>query len=204
MIETTVHDSTGEAGALSDEALMARVARGDDRALAALYDRYSRTVYGLSLRILTSAEQAEDIVQETFWRVWNRSATFQSSNGQFAAWLFGIARNLCIDELRRRQARPATGKGGDELLLLSIPDAQPDVEDLTWEAERRRLIVAALADLPADQRQVVELAYFGGLSQREIADQLSSPLGTVKTRIRLALQKLKGVLQHQGIGYEDR
>lgn len=204
VIETTLRDSTGEPGVLSDEALMALVARGEDGALASLYDRYSRTVYGLSLRILGSAEQAEEIVQETFWRVWNRSATFQSGNGQFAPWLFGIARNLCIDELRRRRARPATGRGGDELLLLSIPDAQPQVEDLTWEAERRRLILGALADLPADQRQVVELAYFGGLSQREIADQLRSPLGTVKTRIRLALQKLKGVLQHQGIDYEDR
>lgn len=203
VIETTLHDSTGEPGALTDEALMALVAGGDSRALASLYDRYSRTVYGLSLRILASAEHAEDVVQEAFWRVWNRSATFQASNGQFAPWLFGIARNLCIDELRRRQARPATARGGDEQVLLSIPDARPDVEDLTWEAERRRLIVGALADLPADQRQVIELAYFGGLSQREIADQLSSPLGTVKTRIRLALQKLKGVLQHQGISYED-
>jgi RNA polymerase sigma-70 factor, ECF subfamily len=202
VIETTLPDSTGGPDALSDEGLMELVARGDSRALALLYDRYARTVYGLSLRILSSAEHAEDIVQETFWRVWSRGATFQSSNGQFAPWLFGIARNLCIDELRRRQARPIT-KGDGEQALLTIPDGQPHVDDLTWEAERRRLIVGALSDLPADQRQVIELAYFGGLSQREIAERLSSPLGTVKTRIRLALQKLKGVLQHQGIGYED-
>jgi len=198
VIETTRPESLDEPGALSDEALMARVAGGENQALALLYDRYGRTVYGLALRILSSAEQAEEVVQETFWRVWSRAATFQSSSGQFTAWLFGIARNLCIDELRRRQARPAISADGAQA-LLSIPDSQPHVDDLTWEAERRRLILGALADLPADQRQVIELAYFGGLSQREIAERLNSPLGTIKTRIRLALQKLKGVLQHQGI-----
>jgi RNA polymerase sigma-70 factor (ECF subfamily) len=190
---------------ISDEQLMALVAIGDSRAIAQLYDRYARIVYGLSLKILANAEQAEDVVQETFWRVWSRSKTFQSMQGSFAPWLFGIARNLCIDELRRRRSRPhAAGNATDEQVLLAVPDQQQDVDALTWEAERRRLIVSALSDLPADQRQVIEMAYFGGLSQREIADQLCSPLGTVKTRIRLALQKLKGVLQHQGIGLDDR
>jgi RNA polymerase sigma-70 factor (ECF subfamily) len=188
---------------LGDEALIAQVADGDSAALEQLYSRYGRVVYGLALRILTSPEHAEDVVQETFWRVWRRAATFQSGSGQFAPWLFGIARNLCIDELRRRQARPAAALGEDEM-LLAIPDAQPAVDDLTWEAERRRLISGALSELPPDQRQVIELAYFAGLSQREIAEQLNNPLGTVKTRVRLALQKLKGLLQHQGIGFEDR
>jgi RNA polymerase sigma-70 factor (ECF subfamily) len=190
---------------LSDERLMELVAIGDNRAISHLYDRYARVVYGLSLKILANTEHAEDVVQETFWRVWSRSKTFQSVQGSFTPWLFGIARNLCIDELRRRRSRPSTGaNGSDEQVLLSVPDTQQDVDTLTWEAERRRLIINALNELPDDQRQVVELAYFGGLSQREIADQLCSPLGTVKTRIRLALQKLKGVLQHQGIGLEDR
>lgn len=188
---------------LSDEALIAHVAAGDGAALEQLYSRYGRVVYGLALRILTSPEHAEDVVQETFWRVWRRAGTFQSTSGQFAPWLFGIARNLCIDELRRRQARPAPTFGEDEA-ILAIPDGQPAVHDLTWEAERRRLITGALGELPPDQRQVIELAYFAGLSQREIAEQLNNPLGTVKTRVRLALQKLKGLLQHQGIGLEDR
>lgn len=188
---------------LDDEALMARVAAGDTEALDQLYQRYARVVYGLALRILGVADQAEDAVQETFWRVWSRGATFQLTGGSFAPWLFGIARNHCIDELRRRRSRPAARGGDDSELLLAIPADQPDVDDLTWEGERRRLIGSALADLPADQREVIELAYFRGLSQREIAERLNNPLGTVKTRVRLALQKLKGLLQHQGIGMND-
>ncbi|HMQ31144.1 MAG TPA: sigma-70 family RNA polymerase sigma factor [Chloroflexaceae bacterium] len=188
---------------LSDEVLIVHVASGDSRALEQLYSRYGRVVYGLALRMLSSAEQAEDVVQETFWRVWRRAATFQSASGLFAPWLFGIARNLCIDELRRRQARPAVSPVEDQV-LTAIPDPQPAVDELTWEAERRRLITSALGELPPDQRQVIELAYFAGLSQREIAEQLANPLGTVKTRVRLALQKLKGLLQHQGVGLEDR
>lgn len=189
----------------SDEALMSLVAGGDSQALEQLYGRYARVAYGLAVKILSNAEQAEDVVQEAFWRVWNRAATFQAGNGQFAPWLFGIVRNLCIDEIRRRQSRPtALQQDSDEQALLAVPDSQPDMDTLTWEAERRRLITSALAELPPDQRQVIELAYFGGLSQREIADKLNNPLGTVKTRVRLALGKLKGVLQHQGIGQEDR
>jgi RNA polymerase sigma-70 factor (ECF subfamily) len=188
---------------LDDEALMARVAVGDAEALDHLYQRYSRVVYGLSLRILGAAEPAEDAVQETFWRVWNRGATFQLTGGAFAPWLFGIARNHCIDELRRRRSRPTTRGGDDSEVLLAIPSNQPAVDDLTWEGERRRLISTALADLPSDQREVIEMAYFRGLSQREIAEQLDNPLGTVKTRVRLGLQKLKSLLQHQGISIEE-
>ncbi len=186
---------------LSDEALMELVAAGDSSALAQLYDRHSRTVYGLALRMLASAESAEEVVQETFWRIWKRAATFQA-NSAFLPWMFGIARNLCIDELRRRQARPVTAGNNDEL-LTSLPDQQQNVEQSTIETERRRLITSALADLPSDQREVIELAYFGGLSQREIADHLQSPLGTIKTRIRLGLQKLKQTLLHHGIDATD-
>ncbi|NJN15126.1 MAG: sigma-70 family RNA polymerase sigma factor [Oscillochloris sp.] len=197
--------NTGATDQATDETLMMLIAEGDSIALARLYDRYSRVVYGLALRILGNAEPAEDIVQETFWRVWKRSTTFQASQGQVAPWLFGIARNLCIDELRRRQSRPATISNGiDTPLIAALPDLGQDVEALSWEIERRQLIVGALSELPADQRQVIELAYFGGLSQREIAAQLESPLGTIKTRIRLALQKLKGSLQQLGVGQDDR
>jgi RNA polymerase sigma-70 factor, ECF subfamily len=195
-------ERTAESAILSDEVLVAQVAAGDSRALEQLYGRYGRTVYGLALKILGSAEPAEDVVQETFWRVWRRAGTFQMGSGQFTPWLFGITRNLCIDELRRRQARPQAN-GTEDQVLNAIPDAQPAVDDLTWELERRRLIISALDELPPDQRQVIELAYFGGLSQREIAAQLNNPLGTVKTRVRLALQKLKGLLQNQGIVADD-
>jgi RNA polymerase sigma-70 factor (ECF subfamily) len=199
-----MHHRTLVTDPLDDEALMARVAAGDTDALDLLYGRYARVVYGLALRILESSGQAEDVVQETFWRVWSRRATFQVGGGPFAPWLFGIARNYCIDELRRQRTRPMLSAGDSAQALLVIPDDQQSIDDMTWEGERRRLITSALADLPADQREVIELAYFHGLSQREIAEQLKNPLGTVKTRVRLALQKLKGLLQHQGIGQEDR
>ncbi|MCU0492616.1 MAG: sigma-70 family RNA polymerase sigma factor [Chloroflexaceae bacterium] len=195
----------GDTSQQSDETLMAMVATGDRLALEQLYDRYARTVYGLALRMLANAEHAEDVVQETFWRVWRRGATFQAGQGQFAGWLFGIAHNLCIDDLRRRRVRPTVVyEGQDPTLLHELPDGQQDVDTLTWQNEQRRLIVEALRDLPHDQRQVIELAYFSGLSQREIAEHLQDPLGTVKTRARLALQKLKHLLQAQGIGLEDR
>lgn len=187
----------------SDEMLMTQIVSGDSRALEQLYSRYSRVVYGLALRILGNPELAEDIVQEAFWRIWNRGATFQAGSGQFAPWIFGITRNLCIDELRRRQARPIPASASSTPdLLLDIPDEQQDVAVLTWESERRRLISGALADLPTDQREAIELAYFAGLTQREIAERLNDPLGTVKTRIRLGLQKLRGLLQRQGIDLE--
>jgi RNA polymerase sigma-70 factor (ECF subfamily) len=186
---------------LSDEALMELVAAGDSAALAQLYDRHARAVYGLALRMLAAAEPAEEVVQETFWRIWKRAATYQR-NSSFLPWMFGITRNLCIDELRRRQVRPVSA-GNDEEILSVLTDQQQNVEQSTLEAERRRLITSALADLPQDQREVIELAYFGGLSQREIADHLQSPLGTIKTRIRLGLQKLKQALLHYGIDAND-
>jgi RNA polymerase sigma-70 factor (ECF subfamily) len=116
--------------------------------------------------------------------------------------MFGIARNLCIDELRRRQARPVAASNNEDI-LTTLTDQQQNVEQSTIETERRRLITSALADLPTDQREVIELAYFGGLSQREIAEYLQSPLGTIKTRIRLGLQKLKQTLLHYGIDAND-
>lgn len=190
---------------LSDETLMEQVSSGNTFALEQLYDRYSRTVYGMALRMLANAEHAEDVVQEAFWRVWRRSSTFQVGQGQFTSWLFGITHNLCIDELRRQRSRPTPvyDDPGNQL-LLDMPDTQQDVDVLTWQSEKRRMIVDALRQLPPDQREVIELAYFGGLSQREIADRLKDPLGTVKTRIRLGLQKLKQLLQNQGVGQEDR
>jgi RNA polymerase sigma-70 factor (ECF subfamily) len=187
---------------LSDEALMLQVAEGNSQALELLYSRYSRTAYGLALRIVANAEQAEELVQEAFWRVWRRGATFQAES-LFAPWFFGIVRNLCIDELRRRQSRPKASGGTDEEILQAVPDQSPDTETLAWDAERRRLINEAMRDLPSDQRQVIELAYFSGLSQREIAERLNDPLGTVKTRTRLALQKLKHLLLGQGISQDD-
>src|SRR5262245_35776162 len=190
---------TGGRTAPEDEALLARVAAGDTRALETLYDRYSGVVYGTALRILGAAELAEEVVQETFWRVWRRSGTFQPGRGQASSWILGIAHNLAIDELRRQRARPnPVYDEEDRPVLRDLEDSRMDVASAALEEEQRRLISAALDQIPAEQREAIELAYFGGLSQSEIAARLHNPLGTVKTRIRLGLQKLRDILTAQG------
>jgi RNA polymerase sigma-70 factor (ECF subfamily) len=182
-----------------DEALLARVVAGDSRALEALYDRYARVVYSAALRILGSAELAEEVVQETFWRVWRRSGTFQTGRGQVSSWILGIAHNLAIDELRRQRARPSPVYDQEgRPVLRDMEDSRMDVAGAALEQEQRRLISAALEQIPSEQREAIELAYFGGLSQSEIAARLQNPLGTVKTRIRLGLQKLRDILSAQG------
>jgi len=189
---------------LDDKALLARVADGDSRALDMLYDRYSRVVYGVALRILGEAELAEDVVQETFWRVWRRSRTFQSGRGQVASWIFGIAHNLSVDELRRQRSRPRSVYDTEETpVLRDREDSGMDVAAEAIENERGRLIGTALQQITAEQREAIELAYFGGLSQSEIAERLQSPIGTIKTRIRLGLRKLRDVLLAQNMRVED-
>jgi RNA polymerase sigma-70 factor, ECF subfamily len=182
-----------------DQALLARVAAGDSRALDTLYNRYARVVYSAALRILGSAELAEEVVQETFWRVWRRSGTFQSERGQVSSWILGIAHNLAIDELRRQRARPSpVYDQEDRPVLRDMEDSRVDVAGAALDQEQRQLISAALSQIPSEQREAIELAYFSGLSQSEIAAQLQNPLGTVKTRIRLGLQKLRDILSAQG------
>jgi RNA polymerase sigma-70 factor (ECF subfamily) len=183
-----------------DEKLLARVAAGDSGALETLYDRYARVVYSSALRILGTAELAEEVVQEAFWRVWRRSGTFQSGRGQVSSWILGIAHNLAIDELRRQRARPRqVYDEEDRPVLRDMEDSRIDVAGAALEEEQRRLISAALEQIPIEQREAIELAYFGGLSQSEIAARLQNPLGTVKTRIRLGLQKLRDILTAQGL-----
>ena len=195
---------TDDAAALDDQALLAQVVNGDSRALDTLYDRYARVVYGMALRILGESELAEDVVQETFWRVWRRARTFQSNRGKVAAWIFGIAHNLSVDELRRQRSRPRSVYDTDATpVLRDREDSRMDVVADALENERGRLIDAALQHISADQREAIELAYFGGLSQSEIAARLQNPLGTVKTRIRLGLQKLRDILAAQGLQPAD-
>jgi RNA polymerase sigma-70 factor, ECF subfamily len=182
--------------AVSDERLIEAVAGGDRAAFETLYDRYSPAVFGLALRTLRDREVAEEAVQEIFWRVWQRAKSFDRSRS-FAPWLFGIAHNYCIDELRRRRARPQSVYEDDEHPILSaIPD-DADVSEAALQTEQRRIVGDALQQLPDEQRQALELAYFGGLTQQEIASRLGNPLGTIKTRMRLGLQKLRSILQSQ-------
>lgn len=188
----------------SDEALLASIAQGDSGALAELYDRYAAVVYALALRMLGIPEQSEDVVQETFWRVWRRSGTFQPKRGQVAGWIFGIAHNLCVDELRRQQSRPLPVYDTPERpVLRELEDNRANVAGAVLDREQRQIIRAALERIPSDQRQAIELAYFGGFSQSEIASRLQSPVGTVKTRVRLGIQKLRDMLTAQGFRPED-
>jgi RNA polymerase sigma-70 factor (ECF subfamily) len=180
-----------------DDLLIARVAAGDRSAFDALYERYSSAVFGLAIKVLRDREAAEEAVQEIFWRVWKRAASFDRSRA-FAPWLFGIAHNYCIDELRRRKVRPQAVYEDDDHPILSEIASETDIGADAVLAEQRDVVRAALDQLPAEQRQALMLAYFGGLTQQEIATQLGNPLGTVKTRMRLGLQKLRTLLQgHQ-------
>jgi len=187
-----------------DQALISAISSGDNYALDTLYDRYVGLVYQLARRHLHNNEQAEDIVQEVFWRVWQHSASFESQRGRVVRWLCGITHNLCIDEIRRRRSRPlAVHEPIDHPWIDQIPDQRVDIVRSVWVIEQRHAIAAALLQLPAPQRQVVELAYFSGLSQQEIASRLNSPLGTVKTRVRLGLRRLRSLLAAGGLQLAD-
>jgi RNA polymerase sigma-70 factor (ECF subfamily) len=179
-----------------DDVLMAGVRRGDSRAIATLYDRYSNLVFSLGLRMLGNRESTEELVQEVFLRAWRQAGTYQPALGRLSNWLLGITRNLAVDELRRRGARPQRSEGDPEEQLAHIASATTDdPAEQVAIGSRREEIRRALDSLPPPQRQVIELAYYSGLTQAEIAAQLGDPLGTVKTRMRLASHKLRELLR---------
>ena len=180
-----------------DESLVIQVARGSSAALEVLYDRYASTVLGISVRIIGDQALAEDILQETFWRVWQSAATYQSQLGSFSGWLFRIARNLAIDAYRRRNVRPqvVVGTEGSDPILDKTPDPEMDVQEQAQSMLKHRQVRKALESLPAVQRQVIEMAYFYGMTRQEIAEATGEALGTIHTRARLALQKLRGELE---------
>ena len=181
---------------LSDADLIGRAAEGDPRALEVLYDRYSRVVFSFGLRIVGDPQLAEELLQEVFFRAWQQGGSFRSNKGSFITWLLSITHNMAIDEVRKRRRRPQKADSEDpEAVLAAVPDSGPDIEDEVWLGALRDTIDGAMASLPPAQRQAIELAYFRGLTQREIADQLGEPLGTIKTRMRLGMQKLREQLE---------
>ena len=192
-------DSQPDMQRLSDESLAARVSRGDSAALETLYDRHGATVLGLALRIVGERTSAEDIVQETFWRVWKSAVSYQPQRGPFVGWLCRITRNLAIDLYRRRNVRPAEmyGKENSVSVLDTAPDPKMDVAAQAQSELENKQIQNALSSLPGVQRQVIELAYFYGMTRQEIAEATGEALGTVHTRARLALQKLREELDNQ-------
>jgi RNA polymerase sigma-70 factor (ECF subfamily) len=185
--------------AVRDEALLERLAAGDAAALGLVYDRYGSAVFALVARILGDRQAAEDLLQEVFVRVWQRAATYQSTRGKPLTWVLGIAHNLAIDEVRRRQRRPVEADGRDEAgeiaAFQTLAAADADPAELAWERVRRDQILAALGQLPPAQRVLIELAYFEGYTQSQLAARLGEPLGTIKTRMRLAAQKLRELLR---------
>jgi RNA polymerase sigma-70 factor (ECF subfamily) len=175
----------------TDELLLARIARRDLAALDTFYARYSRVAFSVAYHVLCNAESAEDVVQEVFLTVWRRADSYIAGRGSARTWLLSIVRHRAIDVARARAARPQ-GTPLDEVIGLAAPDDDPSAEALRRiEAANVR---AALDCLPIAQREVVELAFFSGLSYPEIAEQTGVPLGTVKSRMRLALERLRGVL----------
>jgi len=175
-----------------DHAALARMARGEGDAVAELYDRHARPIYSLAVRILGDATEAEDIVQEVFSQAWKQAARYSASRGAVGAWLLMLARSRAIDRLRAKRARP--GELSDERVAGQLVDAGPPVDSLVLSSEQVARVRAALDELPLLQRAAIELAYYEGLTHAEIADRLEQPLGTVKTRIRLAMLKLRDVL----------
>jgi len=183
-------------GDLSEGQLVAQITAGDPAALEEIYERYAAHVMGLAFRITNDKDLAEDIVQEVFWRIWRIAESYQAQRGSFAAWLLTITRNQAIDAVRRRNARPQTLlKEEDDWIVEQIPDPDSDVPELAWRSLQRSQVKQALAALPEVQRQVIELAFFAGMTRKEIAEMTGEPLGTIHTRARLGLQKLNEALR---------
>ena len=183
----------------ADAKLLHAVARGDESALAALYDRYNSILLGLLLRILHSRSEAEDVLQEVFLQIWQRAANFDEARGRGFTWMVTLARSRAIDRLRSLQSR----QRADDTALRDAPDPVGDASQDAYHAEQREIVRGALAEIPEEQRRALLPAYFEGLTQSEIAARLGQPLGTVKTRMRSGMSKLRELLgERMGHGAE--
>jgi RNA polymerase sigma-70 factor (ECF subfamily) len=189
---------------LDDEELMERLSYRDLAAFRAIYARYTNLVYSTALRVIRDPHIAEDMVQEIFLRLWRKPESYTASRGKFATWLTSVTRNRAVDEIRSRNRRYRHETASPEEQERELPAADTEDPALTAElSDQRRLILTALSQLPLEQRQTIELAYFGGLTQQEISERLGQPLGTVKTRIRLGMQKLRTALTPE-LHWENR
>ncbi len=180
-----------------DAALILRMARGDEDALTLLYDRLSSLAFGVALRIAGNSDSAEDAVQEAFLRVWRRADRFDPSRGRARPWFLRLVRNVAIDQRRSRGVRDRAENEKRLDLTETVPGERPD--EAASRHERASRLRAALEHLlPLDQRRAIEIAYFEGLSHSEIAEREGMPLGTVKTRIRDGIQRLRSFLAGEG------
>jgi RNA polymerase sigma-70 factor (ECF subfamily) len=181
----------------ADAALIARVAARDENALATLYDRYAPLLVSLAERILGDRAAAEDTVQEVLLEVWNRAATYDPDRASPSTWLILRLRSRAVDRLRSAQVRARAVDEASKESAAESRHASPEGPANVWFSERQARVRGALAELPADQRQVLEWTFFDGLSQREIAARHGVPLGTVKTRTLLGLRKLRAALRDE-------
>ena len=183
-----------------DVELLKAVAASDERALAQLYDRYRLILFGVLVRILNNREEAEDVLQEVFLQVWRRAADFDANRGRPFTWLVTLARSRGIDRLRSiaSRERVAAMAGADNEVFEEVSDAATDA----IRSEERGVVNNALSQLPEEQKRPLMLAYFDGLTQSEIAAQLGAPLGTVKTRMRSGMIKLRELLSARGQYFE--
>jgi RNA polymerase sigma-70 factor (ECF subfamily) len=192
-------ESNQQAMELSDEQLMARVAARDSAAFGLLYDRHAAVVLGVVVKIVGDRAVGEEVLQESYWRLWTQAATFDPAKGPLRAWLFSIARRQALDVLRRQSVRPAAARDETEARRLELAVApDDDVPGAAEQAIAAAQLRGALSELSAEQQRVLELAYFGGLTRQEIARVTETPLGTVHTRARLGLQALRAKLGASG------
>jgi RNA polymerase sigma-70 factor (ECF subfamily) len=190
---TVPDDASATRGADADLKLVRRMQSGDETALGAFYDRWFPIVSYLITRMVKATGDVEDVIEETFWQAWRQADRYEPERGTVQTWLLTMARSRALDRLRsnrrlREESIDDTASSATSSASLeSASDPSLDAE----HAERKRIVLAALSELPSEQRQALELGYFSGLSQTEIAERTGQPLGTIKTRMRLAMQKLR-------------
>jgi RNA polymerase sigma-70 factor (ECF subfamily) len=183
---------------LDDETLLRLIIHQQTDALSTLYDRYGRLVYSVAFQMMGDGAAAEEITQDVFVRIWEKAHTYRADQARVSTWITSITRYRSIDLLRRRGTRPDhTSIAWDDLPLNVTPVAAGNPEDMTELSLLQKRVREAIATLPVEQKKVLALAYFKGLTHSEIADLLGDPLGTVKTRIRAGMQKLKELLKDE-------
>ena len=187
------------AGLATDEELMRRTAVGDADGFADLFDRHSPRVLGLLIEILRSREEAEEVLQEVFLDVWRQPGRYDAKRGCVRGWLLLLARSRALDRIRSRRSRSRREQAAHDLQVLGGAEEQPPGTGRLEAEERSREVFSALDELPEEQRRAVELAFFEGLSQSQIARRLEAPLGTVKSRILLGMRKLRQSLLARGM-----
>lgn len=179
---------TGRMNQATELELIRRVNKGDEDALVELHTQYVNLVYSVAFRVIGDQQAAEEVTQDTFMRVWKKSESYDAQKGRFTTWLLTVTRRLAIDVLRQRQRRePQTGM----LFMDEDPTLWENLPMGDNSADLRRTLQSVMNELPSEQRDLIELVYFGGMSHTDVAESRGLPLGTVKTRIRLGMQKLR-------------